>query len=125
MDVCEAMQGICEALDAGQPDRPYSHALDAQREVIRDADRTPSARMLAEMRAHGEGFFHFAMRKSIEHRRHFDTLALPDDRRRMFAEAARESLIRQREIEASDELPFDEYLRRYFAQGEPDLGSDT
>jgi glutamate--cysteine ligase len=81
--------------------------------------------MLAEMRAHGEGFFHYAMRKSMEHRRHFDTLALPDDRRRMFAEAARESLIRQREIEASDELPFDEYLRRYFAQGEPDLGSDT
>jgi hypothetical protein len=34
----------------------------------------------------------------------------------MLRGAARESLDKQHEIEAADDLSFDEYLRRYFAQ---------
>jgi glutamate--cysteine ligase len=87
-----------------------------QQEVLRDPDRTPSARMLAEMRQSGEGFFHYAMRKSLEYKGYFDRLVLTDDRMRMFTDAARESLNQQREIEAADDLPFEEFLHRYFAQ---------
>lgn len=115
-ELCKAMQGVCETLDEDEPDKPYQRALQRQREVVRDPDRTPSARMLAEMRAQGLGFFHYAMRKSQELRRYFDALPLSGDRKQMFAAAARDSHERQRAIEASDDLPFDEYLRRYFAQ---------
>ena len=40
-------------------------------ERISDPDRTPSARMLAEMEQNGEEFYHFAMRKSREHQQWF------------------------------------------------------
>jgi glutamate--cysteine ligase len=114
--LCEEMEGICEVLDEDLGDKPYAAALAVQRAAIDDPDRTPSARMLTEMRANGEGFFHYAMRKSGEHQRYFDMLKLSDERALMFKEAAEESLQRQREIEAADDLPFDAYLRRYFEQ---------
>jgi glutamate--cysteine ligase len=115
-ELCDAMQGICETLDEDEPDQPYRRALARQYEVVRDPDCTPSARMLAEMRAEGVGFFHYAMRKSQELRRYFDALPLPDDSKQLFTAAAQDSHERQRTIEASDDLSFDEYLWRYFAQ---------
>ncbi|MDQ3797194.1 MAG: glutamate--cysteine ligase [Pseudomonadota bacterium] len=115
-ELCEALHGICELLDADRSDKAYMRALAVQRDVVRDPERTPSARMLAEMRKAGEGFFHYAMRKSKEYQRYFDAVTLSDERLRMFTDAARESLDKQHEIEATDELSFDEYLQRYFAQ---------
>jgi glutamate--cysteine ligase len=115
-EVCGAMQGVSEALDAGHAVKPYTKALAIQQEMISDPSRTPSARMLAEMRETGEGFFHYAMRKSLGHQRYFDGFTLDDDRSQMFAAAARESLQRHREIEVADDLSFAEYLQHYFAQ---------
>ncbi len=115
-ELCEAMQGVCEYLDAGEADQPYSKALEIQREAIRDPDKTPSARMLAEMWEKGEGFYQFAKRMSQEHQRYFNSRRLSDERSRFFTEAARRSLQAQKKIEAADEIAFDEYLRRYFAQ---------
>jgi glutamate--cysteine ligase len=115
-ELCEVMRGICEVLDVGHPDKPYVKALATQQEVARDPERTLSARILAEMRQSGEGFFHYAMRKSFEYQGYFDGLVLADERMRMLTAAARESLDKQHEIEAADDLSFDEYLRRYFAQ---------
>ncbi|MDX1655540.1 MAG: glutamate--cysteine ligase, partial [Candidatus Competibacteraceae bacterium] len=112
--ICEGMAPFCELLDDG--DQAYSHSLMAAREALADPDLTPSARMLAEMRTTGEGFFHFAKRRSLEHRRHF--LQGPWDEARMdnFRREAQTSLERQRQLEATDDVDFDEYLRRYFAQ---------
>lgn len=115
-EIIEAMAGIAEMLDAGHRARRYRSALVTARETVEDPTRTPSARMLAEMRAAGEGFFHYAIAKSLEHKKYFDALSVSEDRTRLFEAAARQSLREQGEIEAADNLPFDEYLRGYFAQ---------
>ena len=72
--------------------------------------------MLSDMRDRGEGFYEFANRMSREHQRWFNRVPLAEERRHFFEEAARASLERQAAIEAADDVPFDEYLRRYFAQ---------
>jgi len=115
LELCEALVPFCEALDAGCDGAPYSAALRLQMEAVRDPERTPSARMLAEMRSNGESFYQFARRMSEQHARHFSGRAEDPARMGMFSAQALESLQRQREIEASDTLPFDEYLGRYFA----------
>ena len=115
-EVLTAMSGVCEVLDAATPDRAYSRSLAEQRDKVRDPSLTPSARMLAEMRANGEGFFAFAMRMSQQHRNHFHARPFPEDRRQWFMEQAQESLRKQRELEAADNEPFAAYLARYFAQ---------
>jgi glutamate--cysteine ligase len=110
------MQGVCELLDGGTSERLYSAALEARLPAINDPECTPSARLLADMRANKEPFSEFAMRMSKRHEQYFKQLVLPEARAKQFKQVAEESLQRQREIEAADEVSFEEYLKRYFAQ---------
>ena len=115
-ELLDAMQGLCEMLDHGEPTRPYSAALEQQRAKIEDVERTPSARLLAEMRQTGESFFQLALRMSNLHKDYFLGLYPPNDRRLAeFAAAAEESHEAQRRIEAADNVDFDTYLARYLA----------
>jgi glutamate--cysteine ligase len=113
-ELLDAMQGLCEMLDHGEPARPYAAALEQQRAKIDDVERTPSARLLTEMRQSGESFFELALRMSKLHKDYFLGLYPPNERRLAeFAEAAEESLEAQERIEASDKIDFDTYLARY------------
>ncbi len=113
-ELLDAMQGLCEMLDHGEQTRPYSAALEHQRAKIEDVERTPSARLLAEMRQTGESFFDLALRMSKLHKDYFLGLYPPNDRRLAeFAAAAKESHEAQSRIEAADDVDFDTYLGRY------------
>ena len=116
-ELLDEMSGVCEVLDSGDPNRPYALALAAQAAKIEDVALTPSARLMREMADTGESFFDLALRMSRLHKDYFMDLYTPNDARlREFGAAAAESLIKQRDIEASDRVSFDDYLARYFAQ---------
>ena len=117
-ELLDSMQGICELLDHGEPQRPYTAALEQQRAKLDDVERTPSARLLAEMRQTGESFFELALRMSNLHKDYFLGLYPPNERRLgEFAAAATESHEAQRRIEAADSLDFDSYLAQYLRDG--------
>ncbi len=115
-EICGELAGICELLDQGSSGEVYTRSLACQTEAVRDPDRTPSARMLAEMRAGSLGFFHFAKGLSQAHHHYFSEYPLAQDRRLFFENAVQQSIEKQQEIEAGDDCTFDEYLARYFAQ---------
>jgi glutamate--cysteine ligase len=116
-ELLDSMQGLCELLDHGEPSRPYATALEQQRAKIDDVERTPSARLLTEMRQTGETFFHLAQRMSKMHKDYFLDLYPPNERRLgEFAAAAQESHEEQRRIEAADKTDFDTYLAHYLAE---------
>lgn len=115
-EITDQMQGICEALDASDPVKPYSASLQARREELADPERLPSARVLADMRRHHESFFEFALRLSTAHRDYFLQRRLPAEKQRQFELWSRQSLEKQARIEAADRLSFDDYLKQYFAQ---------
>ena len=115
-ELLDAMQGLCEMLDHGEPARPYQTALDQQRAKIDDVERTPSARLLTEMRQSGESFFQLAQRMSKLHKDYFLDLYPPNERRLAeLAEAAQESHDAQARMEAADKTGFDSYLAHYLA----------
>jgi glutamate--cysteine ligase len=115
-EILDAMRGVCELLDEGDPQRPYTVALELQEAKIRDVALTPSARTLEELRVNEESFFEFALRMSNTHKSYFLDLHLPNDaQQERFAAEADESLHAQARVEASDSIGFDEYLARYFA----------
>ena len=87
-----------------------------QVEAVNDPEKTHSARVLAGMRAHDEGYFHFARRMSLQHQRYFLDLPTNDRQFSEFDEGVKRSIVEQRAIEAADTLPFDEYLENYFSQ---------
>jgi len=115
-ELLDSMQGLCEMLDHGEPARPYASALEQQRAKIDDVERTPSARLLAEMRQTGESFFQLALRMSKLHKDYFLGLYPPNESRLgEFAAEAQESLEAQRNIEAADKANFEAYLAHYLA----------
>lgn len=116
-DVLDAMQPIAELLD-GTQSNVFSDALSAQRQKVSDPQTTPSALMLNEMRQHGEGFAELARRLTEHHRNWFRGLELDPETDAWLQRMAAISIERQRAIEAADDIGFDEFLCRYFAQSE-------
>ena len=115
-EIFEHMSIGCDLLDKRADVHCYCDALQQQRARIADPDLTPSARMLAEMDQQGEEFYHFALRKSKEHQQWFAERPLEEAKRAQFEAEARESIEMQKAIEAADDVPFDVFLKEYFAQ---------
>jgi glutamate--cysteine ligase len=116
MEILAQLEPICRLLDHADPSQPYSRSLAAQRGALEDPDRTPSARVLKDMRGHGESFFEFAKRLSEAHRASFVAHALLATTTAAMTAEAKASLQGQAAIEAADTLSFEEYLHRYFSQ---------
>jgi glutamate--cysteine ligase len=116
LEIVDSLRGVCELLDEGDAQRPYTTALDVQAAKVLDVSLTPSARSLLEMRTNEESFFNFALRMSKLHKSYFLELYSPNESRQdEFVAEAEESLRAQSRVEASDTLSFDDYLTRYFA----------
>ena len=115
LELIDSMRGICELLDEGNAQRPYTAALELQEAKIRDVALTPSARTLQELRSTGESFAQMALRMSSLHKNYFLDLYPPNEQRLAeFAEQSEQSLRQQESIERSDTLSFDQYLSDYF-----------
>ena len=113
-ELLDQMTGLCELLDAGDPARPYGHALQAQVEKLDDVSRTPSARLLRELRDTGETFYELGLRMSAAHKAYFLDLHAPNPGRlaELAGEAA-ESHVKQAALErAQAGESFDAYLAR-------------
>jgi glutamate--cysteine ligase len=115
-EILDSMTGICELLDNGDAARPYTQALRAQQEKVSDISRTPSARLLLEMRTTGESFYDLALRMSALHKNYFMDLSAPNEGRLAeFAAEANESHVKQQSIESKQTESFEAYLQRYFS----------
>ncbi len=115
-DIIDNLRPICSVLDAGQPDRSYQASLDLQAEKILDSRATPSARLLGAMGEREVSFFEFARELSEDYRTYFLQLPqIPPERLRRFEDEVQASHRRQREIEASDDISFEDFLKKYYA----------
>jgi glutamate--cysteine ligase len=113
-----ALEPVCDLLDEAHGGERYRCALKNQQSAIDDPSLLPSAQVLSRMQNDGTSYFRFVMNMSLAHRDHFHAQQLSDAQSDMFAQEAAQSLIQQREIESSDSITFDEYLRHYFAQSD-------
>jgi glutamate--cysteine ligase len=88
-----------------------------QRDVVDEPDATPSARLLADLRASRLPLAEYGLDLARRTRAYFDALPaeLNRNRERLAAEAVA-SRDRQAAIEAADRQGFDEYLAEWFAR---------
>jgi glutamate--cysteine ligase len=108
------MQPICSILDSQNGTTHYTQALDAQRAVIEGTNLTPSARILQDMHDNQECFFEFANRISKQHEIQLRNNTLSEKDMAFFKSHVRQSVEKQRQIEASDTISFDQFLHNYF-----------
>ncbi|MGB5705691.1 MAG: glutamate--cysteine ligase [Arenicellales bacterium] len=107
---------VASLLDDVVGGNAYRSAIENQRARVEDANLTPSAKILAEMERDHDSFYAFAMSKAKEHEKHFKDLVMDQQTMKQYQDEAAASLERQRQIEESDLLPFDEFLVQYFAR---------
>ena len=113
-ELCDKMKPVASLLDRANHCENYFSSVKSQIASIFDPELTPSARMLAEMRENDTGFFHHAQRMSKHHYQYYQSQPLSEDKIQYFKNLAKESLSKQKKLEADDAVSFDEYLENYF-----------
>ena len=115
-EIVGKVAAVAELIDRHEDDGSYRDAATFVASQVTEPDSTPSARLLQELRDLDCSFFEFALDAARRHKTYFSSIApMPPQRAQQIAREARESVQRQRDIEAADEISFEEYLARYFA----------
>ncbi len=115
LDLMKGILQVAYSIDQEKNCSGYVRAVEAQIELIKDPERTPSARLLSELNDSGLSFSEYGLMLSKERKDYFSSLMpLDASKNNLFRTEASASLQRQSHMESSDELSFDEYLENYF-----------
>lgn len=112
-ELLERIRPIAELLDS-EHNYAGAHlaALELQKAKVQDPGKTPSARVLEEVRALGS-FARFGLRQSELHAQSLRAEALMPAEVALFDETAKASLEEQAKIEAADSGSFDDFVAAY------------
>ncbi|WP_317202425.1 glutamate--cysteine ligase [Janthinobacterium sp.] len=106
---------VAALLDAQRGDAAHGAALALQAAKLADPDATPSAKVLAEVRANGGSFAAFGLRQSERHAAYFRAHPPSAAERADFEQMAAASLAEQAAIESAPGGGFDDYVAAYRA----------
>jgi len=114
--ILESMQPVCAILDQADAGKPYSSALELQKTLVQNPDLTASARMLENMAELQQPFARYALKMSGEHRQYFSGNKPDKATAQQFMDMAELSLAKQKALESKEQIPFEDFLKNYFAQ---------
>ncbi|HEX8595186.1 MAG TPA: glutamate--cysteine ligase [Pseudomonas sp.] len=115
-ELLEKIRPIAELLDQAQGIDEHIKSLAAQQSKVNDSSLTPSAKVLASMNEHKEGFTAFSMRQSQLHAEYFRSTPLSAEEQSNFETLARTSIAEQAELEQTEEVvDFDTFVGAYQA----------
>ena len=113
---CEPIAAALDAAHGSHGVSLHRDALASAASRLRDPDTTPSARVLQAMeREHDKSSVRFVLAQSQRHRDSIWKLPFAAAVAERFARLAEGSLVKQRQIEAADTLPFELYRQQYLA----------
>jgi glutamate--cysteine ligase len=115
-ELLEKITPIARLLDEAQGTDEHVKSIAAQQAKVNDPSLTPSARVLASMNEHKEGFTAFSMRQSQLHAEYFRGTPLSVEEQSNFETLARTSIAEQAELEQTEEVvDFDTFVGAYQA----------
>jgi glutamate--cysteine ligase len=110
------VSGVAELIDQADGGDSYAQSVRLMRELVDETMATPSARLLEELRQADCSFFDYAIAVARSHQDYFSSITpLSAAREDEFKREAVRSAQQQRQIEAGDDISFDEYLANYFS----------
>ena len=110
-EILAEVDNAASLLDHIHGSNNYSNSLAAQSAKISDPNLTPSGRILKDMKEGDLSFFEFSMQQSRKHRDDLQNNGMSEAIVKMMTETAAQSLKDQADIESSDTVGFDEYLK--------------
>ncbi|MCM8536471.1 MAG: glutamate--cysteine ligase [Lentisphaeraceae bacterium] len=103
-------------LDKNFTTTAYSESIINAQKALEDPSKTPSGKILEEMKKGTCSYYPFARNISAQHNNTFLNHKVPKAQLKHFQDEAVESISRQKEIENSDSISFDEFLSDYFSR---------
>ena len=113
----EEMRPIAATLNSAHETTDYLDVLSTMKARLEGTSLTPAAQLLVEMADNNETYYRMAMRKACEQREQFNAVALAADVVEKYQSLAAQSLQKQKDIEQSDTISFDDYLAAYYKRG--------
>jgi glutamate--cysteine ligase len=113
LELLDNISDAAEALDAQRGDRVHAEALKVQSDKLRDAELTPSARVLTAIREHGGSFESFTLHKSKMHAAYFRSRPPSAEELAYFTSLAQTSLEEQAAMERDQVGNFDQFIADY------------
>ncbi|MBV1932050.1 MAG: glutamate--cysteine ligase [Porticoccaceae bacterium] len=112
----DELEALAELLDSNMPKPVHSTALKKLKPRLSNPALTPAAQLLDEMKSSGSTYFQTALKHAKKHRDYFLKTPIDADQVKYFEKLATESLAKQAEIEAADNISFEQYLAHFYAQ---------
>mgnify|MGYP001818736873 CR=1 FL=1 len=114
-EILDNVLAVAEIIDGHENDQSYADAVRALRPYVDHPETTMSARIISELKETGSSFFEFALGMAKCHRDYFASIApLREAQEKRLRQEVADSVQRQQEVEAADDITLDEYLQRYF-----------
>lgn len=114
LELMEQLQPLAQWLDSLQSDQSYQRALKQQRAKVEQPELTPSAQMLLQMAENPQSFYDWAQQLSRQHHQQLAS-GLTSAQRERWQQSVHESWLQQQNHDAEPQIPFADYLQRYFA----------
>jgi len=114
-NLMQQLKPLAASLDEHEDNIPYQQALNTQQQKVENPNLTPSAIMLRKMREQNLSFYGYAIQLSKQWQDRYAKRPLSDDVKQHFTALAQTSHAKQAEIEAADDISFDQYLANYFS----------
>ena len=106
---------VAELLDKSSATKNYSNTIERLSTWIEQPDLTFSGRIVDEIKQRDDGFFALAMDYSKQHADYFKQANLAEETKKCFENEARESHLKQKQMEANEDQSFEDFLASYFA----------
>jgi glutamate--cysteine ligase len=112
LDLIERIRPVAQLLDSLHDEAVHEATLSVQKAKVEDPSKTPSARVLEEVRAIGS-FKQFGLQQSELHAKYFRESGLMPAEEAMFEEMGAASLAEQAVIEQQESGSFDDFVAKY------------
>ena len=114
LELIEQCAPIAAAMDAALGGSQYAEAVAAARQSLQQPETLPSARVLALMASDFDNsFVKFVRTQSTQTQALLLALPFSDEQQARFERITQESLLAQKQIEATDSMPFELYRESY------------
>jgi glutamate--cysteine ligase len=112
----DGIDKVARILDQAHGGNDYQRVCQQQRDKLNNPELTPSAKILADMASQQKPFFRLAMDLAEQHNQAFRERPLSAAEQAEFEQQSALSIKQQQDIEAADNINFDQYLAQYYRQ---------
>ncbi|WP_159991300.1 glutamate--cysteine ligase [Pelistega ratti] len=113
ISLCEQLAPVAESLDTAYQTHHYTQALARQKAKLLDASLCPSHQVLSLLQQSNTSFNETFLKVSQQASHYLASVDLSDTVRQHLTQTVQDSLIKQKEIEASDNISFEAYLQQF------------